>query len=88
VQGLPGEESDGAIVVAILQMAAALGMKVIAEGVETESQRQFLLDSGCHEFQGFLFAPALDSLSFEMRLQMAHTHTDKPEARRVRLVSG
>ncbi|MDP1534125.1 MAG: hypothetical protein Q8L92_11170, partial [Rubrivivax sp.] len=41
---------------------------VIAEGVETEVQRQFLVDNGCHEFQGFLFAPALDSLSFEKRL--------------------
>ena len=37
VQGLPGDDSDSAIVVAILQMAGALGMKVIAEGVETEA---------------------------------------------------
>ena len=55
VQGLPGDDSDCAIVVAILQMAGALGMKVIAEGVETEGQRQFLFDSGCHEFQGYLY---------------------------------
>jgi EAL domain-containing protein (putative c-di-GMP-specific phosphodiesterase class I) len=64
VHGLPADDSDAAIVRAILQMAAALGMKVIAEGVETEAQRRFLLDSGCHEFQGYLHAPALDSLSF------------------------
>jgi EAL domain-containing protein (putative c-di-GMP-specific phosphodiesterase class I) len=88
VKGLPGDDSDGAIVVAILQMAAALGMKVIAEGVETEGQRQFLLDSGCHEFQGFLYAPALDSLSFEKRLQLANAPLKAAEARRVRLVSG
>ena len=74
VQGLPGDDSDSAIVVAILQMAGALGMKVIAEGVETEASASFLLDSGCHEFQGFLYAPALDSLSFEKRLQLSRAH--------------
>ena len=87
IQGLPDDDSDRAIVVAILQLAAALGKKVIAEGVETESQRQFLLDSGCHEFQGFLFAPALDSLSFVSRLRQP----DAPAAARaprMRLVSG
>ncbi len=68
VGGLPDDESDAAIVRAILQMARALGMKVIAEGVETEVQRQFLSLAGCEEFQGFLFAPALDALSFEQRL--------------------
>ncbi len=88
VKGLPGADSDGPIVVAILQMASALGMKVIAEGVETEGQRQFLLDSGCHEFQGFLYAPALDSLSFEKRLRLSQAHAAAPEPRRVRLVSG
>ncbi|HMO48867.1 MAG TPA: EAL domain-containing protein [Rubrivivax sp.] len=90
IQGLPGEDSDRAIVVAILQMAAALGKKVIAEGVETESQRRFLLDAGCDEFQGFLYAPALDCRSFEQRWQQAQ---DQAQAAlsvppRVRLVSG
>ena len=90
VQGLPGDDSDSAIVVAILQMARALGLKVIAEGVETESQRRFLLDSGCDEFQGYLHAPALDSLSFEKRLQPARepAAAAPAEGRRVRLVSG
>jgi diguanylate cyclase (GGDEF)-like protein len=69
VMGLPADDSDAAIVRAILQMARALGKKVIAEGVETEAQRQFLQDAGCDEFQGFLAAPALDALSFETRLQ-------------------
>ncbi len=88
VQGLPGDDSDGAIVVAILQMASALGMKVIAEGVETEGQRRFLLDSGCHEFQGFLYAPALDTLSFEARLKLAQAQAEVTRPQRVRLVSG
>jgi diguanylate cyclase (GGDEF)-like protein/PAS domain S-box-containing protein len=68
IKGLPDDDSDVGIVSAILQMARALGMKVIAEGVETEVQRQFLQASGCAEFQGFLYAPALDSLSFEKHL--------------------
>jgi EAL domain-containing protein (putative c-di-GMP-specific phosphodiesterase class I) len=67
VRGLPADDSDAGIVRAILQMARALNMKVIAEGVETEAQREFLLHAGCDEFQGFLFAPALDALSFERR---------------------
>jgi diguanylate cyclase (GGDEF)-like protein len=87
VQGLPGDDSDGAIVTAILQMAGALGLRVIAEGVETEGQRRFLLDSGCDEFQGYLYAPPLDGLSFEQRLQRSQVQ-DAPAPPRVRLVSG
>jgi EAL domain-containing protein (putative c-di-GMP-specific phosphodiesterase class I) len=68
VSGLPDDDGNAAIVRAIIQMARALGKTVIAEGVETEAQRQFLSDIGCDEFQGFLFAPALDVLSFEQRL--------------------
>jgi diguanylate cyclase (GGDEF)-like protein/PAS domain S-box-containing protein len=88
VQNLPGDDSDCAIVVAILQMAGALSMKVIAEGVETEGQRQFLFDSGCHEFQGYLYAPALDSLSFEKRLQRLRGDIHAADDRVVRLVNG
>jgi sensor c-di-GMP phosphodiesterase-like protein len=49
-------------------MARALDMDVIAEGVETEPQRAFLQAEGCALFQGWLFSPAIDSLSFERRL--------------------
>ncbi len=85
VMGLPDDESDAAIVCAILQMAHALGKKVIAEGVETEAQRQFLQDAGCDEFQGFLVAPALDTLSFEARLQRNRAAPPLPLPR-IRLV--
>ena len=68
VKGVPGDDSDCAIVRAVVQMAQALGMKVIAEGVETEPQRAFLHQLGCDEFQGFLYAPALDAASFEQRV--------------------
>ncbi len=92
IQGLPADESDAGIVRAILQMARALGMRCVAEGVETEAQRQFLQDEGCDEFQGWLFAPALDSLSFEQRLLQAKPPSAQSDApppqrhRRMRLV--
>jgi diguanylate cyclase (GGDEF)-like protein len=68
VTGLPDDGRDAGIVRAILQMAQALGMKVVAEGVETEAQHRFLVEAGCHHFQGFLFAPGLDVASFEDRV--------------------
>jgi diguanylate cyclase (GGDEF)-like protein/PAS domain S-box-containing protein len=69
VQGLPSDDSDAGIVRAIIQMARALGLRVIAEGVETESQRRFLVHAGCDEFQGFLYAPALDCSALETRMR-------------------
>jgi len=78
VKGVPGDESDAAIVRAIVQLANALDMKVIAEGVETEAQRAFLLEIGCDEFQGFLYAPALDALSFEERLRGVAPRGQRP----------
>jgi diguanylate cyclase (GGDEF)-like protein len=68
IKGLPHDDSDAGIVRAVVQMAHALGLSVIAEGVEGEAQRQFLLQAGCEQCQGFLYAPALDAESFEDRL--------------------
>ncbi|GAB1393842.1 hypothetical protein MASR1M60_20060 [Rhodocyclaceae bacterium] len=65
VNDLPDDESDAAIVNAIIQMANALHLTVLAEGVEDEPQRRFLLAAGCNECQGFLYAPALDAIAFE-----------------------
>jgi diguanylate cyclase (GGDEF)-like protein len=83
VDGLPGDDSDVAIVRAIIDMGRALHLQVIAEGVETEAQRQFLERAGCDLYQGFLFAPALDAPSFE-RLAAA---TLPAATRPMRLVS-
>jgi len=88
VQGLPGDESDAGIVRAILQMAQALGMSVIAEGVETEPQRAFLMANGCNQFQGFLCAPALEAARFEERLAATLRPPREAAPRRMRLVHG
>lgn len=84
VSHLPDDGSDVAIVNAIVQLARAMQLRVIAEGVETEPQRQFLLNAGCDEFQGFLYAPALEVPALEHRLGWT-TPAAKPA---VRLVSG
>ena len=68
VQHLPAQSSDRAIVSAIVQMGRALDLAVVAEGVETEAQRQFLADIGCTQYQGFLYAPGLPAARFESLL--------------------
>jgi len=90
VSGLPADDSDAGIVQAILQMARALRLKVVAEGVETEAQRVFLRDRGCDQYQGFLFAPALDPVTFEERLRGAVSQRVEMVApgSRIRLVQG
>jgi diguanylate cyclase (GGDEF)-like protein len=51
------DSDDTAIVSAIISMAHSMGLKVIAEGVETEQQLNILQDLQCNEIQGFLFSP-------------------------------
>ena len=57
-----GQRADDATIVhAIISLGRALGMSVIAEGVETTEQHRFLRAAGCHEFQGYLFAKPVPS---------------------------
>jgi EAL domain-containing protein (putative c-di-GMP-specific phosphodiesterase class I)/PAS domain-containing protein len=63
LRGVPERPDAAAVVTAILQLARALGRTAVAEGVETEAQREFLTSEGCPLAQGFLLgapAPAED----------------------------
>jgi diguanylate cyclase len=52
-----------AVVDAVVKLAQALGLKVVAEGVETEAQHEILRAFGCHELQGFLFARPMSAIA-------------------------
>jgi len=68
IQRLPADASDAAITRTIVDLARALKLQVIAEGVETAEQHDYLASIGCHEFQGFLFSPAVPAAQFEALL--------------------
>ncbi len=52
----------------IIAMANSLGFDVIAEGVETEAQKNLLLSKGCHNFQGYLFGKPVPIEQFDLML--------------------
>jgi diguanylate cyclase (GGDEF)-like protein/PAS domain S-box-containing protein len=68
VRTISAHGNDAAIPHAIIALAHNLGMRVIAEGVETEAQCEFLARNMCDEIQGNLFSPALDAAAVEALL--------------------
>jgi len=65
VRDLPGDEDDRVLVRAIVQLATALGIRVVAEGVETALQREFLEQIGCGVLQGYLIGRPMPAEAFE-----------------------
>ena len=69
VDNLETDINDMALSEAIIVMAHKLGLKVIAEGVETEAQRKLLINAGCDYAQGYLFSRPVPSEVFEALLK-------------------
>ncbi|WP_337955070.1 EAL domain-containing protein [Ferrovum myxofaciens] len=65
VQNISTAEEDRAIIAAIISMAKSLGLKTIAEGVETREQLIFLREQGCNEGQGYYFSQPLPVSQFD-----------------------
>lgn len=72
IEELPNDESNVAIVSAIIEMAHALKLSVIAEGVENQAQLGFLKQLGCDEMQGFLCSGAISAEAFSARFFTAN----------------
>ncbi|AFZ60212.1 EAL domain-containing response regulator [Anabaena cylindrica FACHB-243] len=65
IQNITQDHQKSAITKALIQMGHSLNLKIVAEGVETESELSFLRQQNCDAIQGFLFSCALPALEFE-----------------------
>lgn len=65
VRHLPDDEDDAAIVRSVITLGHSLGLRVLAEGVESEAQLAWLRGAGCDAYQGYLAAPPLAPEAFE-----------------------
>lgn len=75
ISNLATDPNDMALSEAIIVMAHKLGLKVIAEGVETEEQRNFLVAAGCDYAQGYLFSKPIPPEQFDRLLQQGCSST-------------
>jgi EAL domain-containing protein (putative c-di-GMP-specific phosphodiesterase class I) len=68
IRDLPDDDEDRAISKTIIALAHNMGLNVVAEGVETESQKDFLLKNGCNLVQGYLYSKPVVASEFESKL--------------------
>ena len=78
VKDIPGSLKAASIVHALIALARAIGLKVVAEGVETEEQRVFLKSAGCHLQQGYLFSTPVPVRVFETMLASSRAAAPLP----------
>lgn len=71
ITGLTEHQSDNAIVKAIIALSIGLQLNIVAEGVETIEQRDFLTSNGCKEIQGYLYSKPLEPNAFEQQFLCA-----------------
>jgi EAL domain-containing protein (putative c-di-GMP-specific phosphodiesterase class I) len=71
VRDLVRDSNDQAIVLTIIAMARGLKLDVIAEGVETEAQRDLLAQLGCQRYQGYLYSKAVPADEFRRQARAA-----------------
>jgi EAL domain-containing protein (putative c-di-GMP-specific phosphodiesterase class I) len=69
VRDIAIDSNDRTLVLTIITMAHSLGLEVIAEGVETQQQLEFLKENGCDHYQGYLFSKPVPLDEFEALLQ-------------------
>ena len=78
VDDLTQGSEDAAITTTVLAMARSLGLRVVAEGVETEAQLEFLREHHCDEIQGFWLAPPLEAAECPAFIRRWRPATDRP----------
>ena len=81
IQDVTTDPSDAAVVKAIIQMAHSLGLKVVAEGVETSAQKEFLLAHSCDFMQGYYFGRPLLPAAFTELLNLGKPLRNGGESR-------
>jgi EAL domain-containing protein (putative c-di-GMP-specific phosphodiesterase class I) len=70
VQQIPSNADDAALTSAIIAMTHSLRRRVVAEGVETREQADFLCEHGCDELQGYLFSKPVSAADFARLLEL------------------
>jgi len=68
VRDLPEDEDDIAIAKAVIALATSLNLDIIAEGVETKEQKDFLVQNGCKNIQGYYYSKPIPAYEFELLL--------------------